>query len=99
MIENQDEKVQDHINDLIEEAASESESMAGGSFVQTEAQTVQAVGRVLRVVLAVMFGLFLALLCVPAGVIVGVFLSLMLSPIIFSAMGPTHVGLEGMLLP
>jgi len=71
-----EEDMQDHIDELFEQAALESESMTGGSFVQTDAKARRTLDYVFGMIGAVFFGLLFAFLCIPIGVAIGAALGL-----------------------
>lgn len=91
-----EEETQDHIDELFEQAALESESMAGGSFVQTDAKT--RFSHAIRVVGAIFFGMMFAMLCIPLGVMIGAIIGLFfcaLDPLICGAAAGVEAGIVG----
>jgi len=74
---NAEEEMQDHVDELFEQAALESESRSEGSLVQIEAKARVGLAHVLRVVVAIFFALFFALACVPIGAMIGAVIGFM----------------------
>lgn len=74
-------RARDGIDELFEEAALESESLTGGSFVQTEAHA-RGFRSALRLVGALLYGVFYLLSCVGVGYVIGMLLGFFLSIIV-----------------
>jgi len=75
-LDEREELLQEHIDDLFEQAADESEAVAAGSFVQVASKF--GLGYILRVIGAVFMAVLFSLVCAPVGMIAGMTIGYMM---------------------